>query len=619
MNNRLADSLWADEVYRKALAPPPRLSVSEWADRNRILPSLTAEPGPWHTGRTPYLREIMDCLSENSPWEKVVFMKGAQIGATEAGLNWLGYIIDHCPATTLLVMPSIDAIRRNTAARINPLIEICPTLREKVSEFKSKDSQNSTTKKTFPGGLLVMTGANSAIGLRSLPARFLFLDEVDGYPHDADGEGDPVQLATQRTVTFRASRKILMASTPTLAGFSRIEKAYEESDQRYFFVPCPECQTFQVIEWEAIRWPMGEPEKAALACKSCGVLIPEFEKPAMLAKGEWRASHKGDGKSAGFHLSALYSPFETWAEIAREFLTVRKDPPRLKTWRNLKLGLCWEDQASVKIKTHVLAGRRTVFGLALPADVVCLTAGADCQDDRLEVTIWAWGRDYQAWVLAHHVIHGNPALPEIWDALDRLLEKPYPHSRALPDMQIRAAAIDSGGHHTASVYRFCSTRASRRIWAIKGRGGEGIPAWPRRPTKLSKGQGRLYLIGVDGLKDQLSARLRIEEIGAGHIHFNASLTDSFFEQLTAERVIIRYKAGRPVRVWEVENNHTRNEALDCAVYAAAALAGLESMGLNLNEEAMQLDDYPLKAEVTAGQPERPTQPRQIYKSPWLNR
>ncbi len=231
-----------DAAWRSGMAPEPQLAVSDWADLHRILPSTTAEPGKWRTSRTPYLREIMDALSTGSTYERVVFMKGAQVGGTEAGLNWLAYIVANAPGLTLLVMPSLDMIRRNTRTRIDPLIESTPALRDRIAPARSRDSTNTAWAKAFPGGQLVMTGANSAAGLRSTPARYLFMDEVDGFPADADGEGDPVDLAVKRTATFRGKRKTLMVSTPTIKGESRIEAAYEESDQRRFVIPCPQCE-----------------------------------------------------------------------------------------------------------------------------------------------------------------------------------------------------------------------------------------------------------------------------------------------------------------------------------------------------------------------------------------
>src|SRR5262245_56383757 len=269
-------STQAEAIYLEAAAaglrPDPVLTVSEWSDAYRMLSSrASSEPGPWRTRRTPYLKEIMDALSPASKWERTVFMKGAQIGATEAGNNWLGYIIHKCPGPLMAVQPTTDMAKRLSKQRIDPLIEDSPELRGRVSEARSRDASNTQLSKEFPGGILVMTGANSAVGLRSMPVRFLFLDEVDGYPSDVDGEGDPVNLAIARTRTF-PRRKIFIASTPSLRGMSRIEMLYEESDQRQFYVPCPHCMESQPLAFEQLRWPKGKPQQAKYYCRGCGAV-----------------------------------------------------------------------------------------------------------------------------------------------------------------------------------------------------------------------------------------------------------------------------------------------------------------------------------------------------------
>ncbi|WP_425517198.1 phage terminase large subunit family protein [Paracoccus bogoriensis] len=507
-----------DLAWRRGIRPEPPIPVSDWADRHRILPPTSAEPGRWRTDRTPYLRAVMDALSTSSPWERVVLMKGAQTGGSEAGLNWLGYIIQNAPGIAMLVMPSLDMVRRNTTVRIDPMIEATPALRDLVAAPRSRVAGNSLFRKSFPGGQLVMTGANSAVGLRSTPVRYLFLDEVDGYPGDADGEGDPVDLAIQRTATFRGRRKIYMVSTPTLKGHSRIEAAFLDSDRRFYHVPCLRCGDMAPITWARIRWPEGRRDQAHLVCEACGGIHHEHDKPRLLAAGEWRATAEGDGRTAGFHLSALYSPWETWAEIAAEHGRVRKDPARLQVWVNTKLGESWEDQAGDTVPADPLMARREDWGEALPASVAVLTAGVDVQGDRIEVQILGWGRDEEAWVIDDRVLWGDPSGPRLWCDLDMVLQATFPHPAGL-DLPVRAAAIDTGGHHTKMAYEFCRTRLARRIWAIKGRGGPGIPVWPRRPTRTNKGKIPLFIVGVDAVKDAVYARLRLTEPGPGAIHF----------------------------------------------------------------------------------------------------
>ena len=585
---------WLDGLWRDGSAPEPALLVSDWADSYRVLPDHSAEPGAWRTSRIPYAREIMDCLSVANPIERVVLQKGGQLGGTEIGLNFIGFCIHHAPGVMMLVMPTLDAVKRNTTARIDPMIAASPVLAELVVEPRAREPGNSQFKKIFPGGQLVMVGCGSGVGLRSTPVRFLMLDEVDAFLGSVGSDGDPVALAIQRTVTFRGRRKIFLCSTPTLKNYSRIEKAYLESDQRRYEVPCPRCGGYAPIEWAQIEWPEGKRPLAHRVCPQCQGTAEEREKPAMLAAGRWVATSEGDGRTAGFHISTLYSPFETWGEIAVEHGQVHKDPPRLQVWTNNKLGETWEDQAGESVEPDSLMARREDWGELLPPAVVLLTAGVDVQKDRIEIQVTGWGRDEESWVVAYVVLWGDPSGPRLWSDLDAYLRTTFPHSRAVPDLTIRAVSVDTGGHYTQAAYEFTRTRLGRRIWGIKGRGGMGVPVWPRRPTKLAKNKGVLFPIGVDAAKDVLFARLKLTEPGPGRIHFSKDRDAEYFRQLTSERVITRYERGRPIRSWHLKREGERNEVLDCTVYGLAALHGLISMGLQLNREAGVLEELPLK-------------------------
>jgi phage terminase large subunit GpA-like protein len=289
-----------ERAWRDGLKPDPLLTVSQWADRYRVLSQrASSEPGRWRTERTPYLKEIMDCLSPSSPVQRVALMKGAQIGGTECGNCWVGYVIHQAPGPMMAVSPTVELAKRNSKQRIDPLIEESEVLRERVKERRSRDSGNTVLSKEFPGGVLILTGANSAVGLRSMPARYLFLDEVDGYPGDVEGEGDPILLAERRSATFQR-RKILLVSTPKTKSLSRIEREYDASDQRRYFVPCPHCGERQTLELESLRWPEGRPREAEYACCQCGALIGERHKTWMLEQGEWRPTAEGDARTAGF-------------------------------------------------------------------------------------------------------------------------------------------------------------------------------------------------------------------------------------------------------------------------------------------------------------------------------
>ncbi|ABK44551.1 phage terminase GpA [Magnetococcus marinus MC-1] len=609
-----------EDAFLQGLMPDPRLTVSEWADEHRMLSSVASgEPGPWRTDRTPYLQEVMDSLSPSSPIERVVAMFGSQLGKTECGLNWVGYVIHHAPGPMLMVQPTVEMAKRYSKQRVGPLIESSSEIRERVKPARSRDSGNTVLSKEFPGGILLMTGANSAVGLSSAPIRYLFMDEVDRFPGDADGEGDPVALAIQRTANF-SNRKVLLTSTPTIKGFSRIEAAYAESDQRQFWVPCPECGEFQVLTWAQVKWPHGERKAAYYLCPHCESQLADHQKGWMLENGVWRAAAAGDGKTAGFHLSSLYSPhgWTSWGDIAVEHGLVHKDPSRLKTWVNTKMGQCWEEQGD-RIDGEGLMERREVWGELLPADVAVLTAGVDVQDDRLEVEIVGWGRDEESWSIDYRVLWGDPSSPAVWEDLDNLLRHPLGHSRQLPDMTIRAAAIDTGGHHTLKSYAFCRSRQGRRIWAIKGRGGQGVPIWPRKPSTKNKGKVPLFILGVDACKEAILSRLRIEEPGPGFLHFPMQRDGDYFKQLTAESVVTRYHKGRPIREWN-KRDSDRNEALDCRVYAMAALQGLIAMGFRLNMAVEKIAEHPLKdamPEPGKVQQKKIKPKRRVIQSSWV--
>jgi phage terminase large subunit GpA-like protein len=558
--------------------------VSEWADRHRILPPTSAEPGSWRTDRVPYLAEIMDVLSTGSPFERVVLMKSAQAGGTEVGLNWLAYLVCHAPGLALLVQPSLDMARRNTRTRIDPMIESTPALRERISEPRSRDAYNSAFTKSFPGGMLVMTGANSAAALRSTPCRYLMLDEVDGYPADVDSEGDPVALAVARTVTFRGRRRIFLVSTPTVCGVSRIEKAFLEGDQRRFEVACIHCGSLAPIEWKNIRWPEGKRELAHLVCEACDAVMQELDKPRLLAGGSWRATADGDGRTASFHISALYSPFVTWAEIAIEHGAARGDPARMQAWQNLAFGEVYEDLAGKPLEIGPLAARAEGY-TTVPPGVLVIVCGADTQDDRIELEILGVGLGDETWSLDYRVLVGDPSGPLLWQEVDTILRQQY---GGLP---IRAPCIDSGGHHALRVYDFVRDKGNRSIWAIKGSSMPGVPPWPRKPTRVNKNKIPLYIIGTDSLKDAFAARLRIETPGPGYCHFPIGRGLDYYAGLTSERPLRKYHNGIARRVWTPVGG-ARNEPLDTRIYAMSALEGLKASGLRLEREAQRRGGTP---------------------------
>lgn len=602
--------------------PDPLLTVTQWADENRYLSSVaSSEPGRWHTERTPYLQEIMDCLSPSDPCEKVVFMKGAQVGGTECGNNWMGFIICNAPGPMLIVNPTTETAKRTSKMRIDPAIENCPVLRERIQSPRSRDSGNTMLMKEFPGGILILTGANSAVGLRSLPVRYLFLDEVDGFPDEAGTEGDPVDLAVQRTATFN-NRKIFMVSTPTIKDASRIEQAFLEGDQRYFHVPCPHCGHYQVLRWRNVIFDPKDLTEAVYKCEKCEAIWHDYQKEQILKKGKWIATNPdGNPGVVSFHLSSLYSPhgWTSWTSIAREFLNSKDDPSRLQVWTNTKLAETWEDMAGQAIDPTSLMVRREKWGPELPKQVVILTCGVDVQDNRLELEIVGWGRGEESWSIDYLILYGDPSTPELWAQLDEVLSRKYAHSKDVPDLPISATCIDSGGHYTDYVINYCFARRLHGVFAIKGIGGVGKPIWPATASKSYTTKKPVYLIGVNDAKDILMRRLHLEDSsGAGVWHFPMDRESDWFEQVTNEVAVKKLSKGRLIREWMPRKNGVRTEGLDCRVYAYAALRGLvRNFRLNLDLGADKLAEAKMKQprklvvqqQPNGSEPLSPIQPR----------
>ncbi|MBU2763803.1 phage terminase large subunit family protein [Acidithiobacillus caldus] len=589
-----------ERAWREGLTPDPLLSVSEWADRHRMLSSkASAEPGRWRTSRTPYLKAIMDCLSPTSPVERVVFMKGAQVGATETGSNWIGYVIHHAPGPMMAVWPTVEMAKRNSKQRIDPLIEESPVLSELIAPARSRDSGNTILAKEFRGGVLVMTGANSAVGLRSMPVRYLFLDEVDGYPLDVEGEGDAISLAEARTRTF-ARRKIFIVSTPTIAGASAVEREYEASDQRRYFVPCPHCSHRQWLRFEQLRWERGRPETVAYVCESCDQPIAEHHKTWMLEHGEWRAMAPENGiKTSGFHLSSLYSPvgWRSWRDIASAWESaVSKESgsaAAIKTFKNTELGETWVEEGEAPDWQRLIERREDYPLGTVPMGGLLLVGGADVQKDRIEASIWAFGRGKASWLVEHRVLMGDTARDAVWKRLSELIDETWTHESG-NQVPLARFALDTG-FATQEAYAFVRAVRDTRLMAIKGvpRGAALIGT----PTAVDVSQGgkklrrgiKVYSVAVGIAKLEFYNNLRksadVADDGTtpiyppGFVHL-PKVDAEYVQQLCAEQLITRRdRNGFPVREWQ--KLRERNEALDCYVYARAAAA---ASGLDRFEE-----------------------------------
>lgn len=542
-------------------APPPDLTVDSWADQYRKLsPESSAEPGNWKTDRVPFQREIMKTFSDPKI-ETVVFMKSAQVGATELLNNILGFYIDQEPSPILILQPTLQMSQAYSKDRVAPMLRDTPKLKNKVKDPASRSAENTTLHKKFPGGHLTIVGANSSSGLASRPIRILLCDEVDRYPLSAGTEGDPINLAKKRTTTFW-NRKIFMCSTPTIKGVSRIEKAYEESDKRVYKVPCPECNHKQELKWKQITWPENKPEKAELACGECGAIIPESKKQWMILNGEWEATGENK-KVAGFHISELYSPFRTWGELAEDFLEAKKSPELLQTFVNTTLGELWEEQGEEIIAEGLMEKCENYNHEAIPDEVLLLTAGVDTQKDRLEVQVIGWGDNFEAWVVEYKIIWGNPATKEPWQELDNYLKYKFDKQNG-KKLFIAATCIDSGGHHTEMVYDYTRARNARRIFSIKGQSIAGKPIIGKA-SWVGKKRVALYPVGSDTAKEWIHARLKED---SNLIHFPNTIDEEYFKQLTAEKRIPKIHRGKKTLVWK--QTRERNEALDTFVYSLAA-------------------------------------------------
>lgn len=610
---------WAEaRLIRERLKPPPDFTLSAWADHHRVLsPEASAEPGPWRTDRAPYLRGILDACSDPAV-ETVVAMTASQVGKTEVILNVVGFHIHQDPAPILVLEPTEQMGQAWSKDRLAPMLRDSPALQGRVAPARSRDSGNTILHKRYPGGHLTVTGSNSAASLAMRPIRILLCDEVDRYAASAGTEGDPVNLARKRTATFW-NRLVVMVSSPGLKGFSRIEAAYEDSDQRQFWVPCPHCGHYQVLRWENVVFENNDPSTARYACDGCGILLEESQKREMLAGGEWRA-RAPFRRVAGFHLSALYSPWTTWEDIVEEFLAAKGNPERLQVWVNTALAETWEE-AGDQLSPDALEMRLEVYGRdpmdpestapEVPEGVGVLTAGVDVQGDRLEAVVKGWGRGMESWLIHYAQVWGDPGEPQVWADLQELLLRPWTHvsGQAIP---VAAIGVDTGGHHTEAAYSWVRALRRRRAYALKGMAGEGRPILGR-PSKRSKAKIPLYPVGTVAAKDMIFSRLRIQSPGPGYIHLPRWSGREYLEGLTAEKVVTRFHKGRPTRSYE--KLRPRNEPLDLEVYALAALLALGPATLeNLGTLADKLTGAPDEALDGPATEVAPT-PRRVISPP----
>lgn len=568
MNQREVEEKKVSKLFNdicSVLKPPPKLTIDTWADNYRILSTKTsAEPGKWNTDRVPFQREVMRAISDKRT-EKIIMMYGAQLSKTEILMNTFGYYADYDPAPIMFLMPTKDMAQDFSSTRLDDMIKSTPQLKSKIIE--SDNARDTKRQKEFSGGYIVLTGSNSAAELSSRPIRILLADEIDRFPSDVKGEGDPLNLAIERTKTFW-NKKIVLTSTPTIKGQSRIEQEYTNSTQEEYYIPCPKCGSLQLLEWKNIIF-----DSVSHKCENCLELSSEYEWKKNLKYGQWIGGNDEVSPYLvrGFHISELYSPFSSWISIINKFKTSKGDIQLMKVFTNTVLGETWEEKID-KIDFIEVSKRVEDYGCEIPERVSVLTAGVDVQDDRLEVEIVGWGVEEESWGIYYKIIMGSPAEQYVWDELDNVLNKEYSYANG-EKIKILCTCIDTGGHFTKEVYDYVKPREVLRVFGVKGVGGDGRP-FIGKPNRGNSRGISLFPLGVNTGKETIQSRLRIDIIGAKYMHYpknkERGYDEIYFKGLTAEVKTTIWEKGVKKTIWKVVGTK-RNEPLDLRNYAYAAL------------------------------------------------
>lgn len=608
----------ASEMFQ----PPPRYTISQWSESFRYLSrEYTASPGRYSLATVPYAQEPLD--SCNDPSVRVtVLMWASQTTKTTLIENVCGFFIHAEPSPILMVQPTVEMCQAWSKERFNATVRDTPILAELITEQKSRVADNTIQLKTFPGGNLAIVGANAPSGLAARPRRVVLLDEVDRYPASAGTEGDPCALAIRRTESFW-NAVIVMTSTPTIKGASRIESEFEQTDKRLWFCKCPKCDHEQTLIWGQVKWPKDKPEEAGYECGGCRAMLNDADRLKMVLGGRWKATAPFNGKR-GYFLNGICSPFKAKKgfksrlhQMAAGFIEAKAGGiESLKTWTNTFLAETWEEQGE-RIDSLPLLERREPYGPDLPAGVLLLTAGIDIQGDRVEMEVLGHGLDEETWGIENIVLWGNFDLPEIQRQLNDQLQRTFT-SVTGAQLKIVAAALDTG-HKTKSAYSFSRANYSSRVYAIKGSPIPGAPVVTARFQKHSRTW--LHSIGTDTLKDALFSRLQIKDHGARFCHFpekTGSYNEEYFRQLTGEEVRHKMERGQMRRVYV--KLRERNEALDKRVYAMAAYEilrpNMQLIASRFAKETTPAKDYVLKSEPVAGvPPQRNVRPAPMRHKP----
>ena len=590
-----------------AILPPENMTVSEWADKKRKLsPESSSEVGSWRTDRTPYLRDIMDCFSDPSV-RQICVVASSQVGKSEAVNNMIGYIIDQDPGSILFIQPTKIDAQEYSKLRIAPMIRDCKSLKKKVAPAKSRDSANTVLQKSYPGGVLTMCGSGEAHALCSKPIKFLFGDERDRWETDAGGEGDPWSLATTRQLTFYNS-KAVEVSTPTVKGSSAIEKSYMGGTQERWETKCPHCEEYSEIDFDSVRFEYNEIQNGAnkiydvteiyYVCQKCGGICSENEIKAQPSR--WGAKNPEALKLYGkrsFWLTSWVSPWASWKSTIVEYLQALGDTKKLQVVFNTRFGRLWENRENHEDEDNIMA-RREEYSAELPDGVLFLTMGVDTQDDRLEYEVVGYGHFGESWGIKKGIIMGRPDSEDVWNTLDDVINKIYKFESG-KGLKISAVFVDEGGHFTQEVRYQCRKRQSKKVFPIKGRGGESVPyTSPPKAQKImlnGKNYGTCWVfeLGVDSGKQIIMDNLRVKEPGAKYCHFpkRDDYGGGYFKGLLSERLVYKEKAKNKWQ-WEKIPGHERNEALDCRNYANAAMRAFSPDFDAIEKRLLEADAVP---------------------------
>lgn len=621
---KTARELW-QYISKNGLKPLPKTSVSQWADNYRMLSSgISAEPGKWKTSRAPYQKDIMNAFTEPGI-HRVVVKSSSQIGKSDMMNNVIGRFAHLDPCAIMMIQPTIDMAQDYSKTRIAPMIRDTKVLNNLFYDVKSRDANNTILSKVFPGGRLIMCGANSPAGLASRPIRILLADEVDRFPDSAGTEGDPVDLAAKRMTTFWNSCMGLF-STPTNEGLSRIDEEYLAGTQEEWQHKCPNCGEYHLlrhidmtVDYKEIKTPSGKKtvivNDVKWRCPHCGFSFSEKE---MKQTPQKYVSRNADALKNGirsFFVNGFTSPWMTWTRIMREWLEAKGDPEREKVIMNTVFGESYKQKGAFEDE-QIFLRRRESYGAELPDGVLLLTAAIDTQDNRLEYEVVGWGKEEECWGIRKGIVLGAPNQARTWKEIDNILDKTY-HFAAGKGLNVVRTFIDSGGHYTSDVYNYCQKNFHKQRFAIKGRGGPGIPLI-YKIAKANNAKAPLILLGVDDGKQQIMDRLSIDSPGPLYFHFpqdegikelsNRGYDDLYFKGIISEHKKVYKRNGVLREVWETTKN-VRNEPLDLRNYNLACMKSLKPDWVKLEMLVNGMSETEVKRAVA-----KPQKKKAVYRA-----